>query len=197
MKVDILLAKIIVLTGLCACMLIGAQSIAFAETESTPAVDASPTVAATETAPLPPVEPVVTPPPIPVPVPQKKLTLKERAQLIAIDHKIPPKLFLALVNQESRWNYRAVSRCGAIGLTQIMPYNVKALGYRLARFRTSPVAQLEAGATMLQGLYKRFGSWDLALAAYNAGAGAVRKYAGIPPYKETRNYVRKIMAAVG
>jgi soluble lytic murein transglycosylase-like protein len=136
----------------------------------------------------PPVSPVA-------PSSPKVRSLPEQATLIAKKYKIPPKLFLALVRQESRWNYRAVSKKGALGLTQVMPHNVKALGYKLSRFKTSPGAQLEAGARILNTEYKRFCRWDLALAAYNAGSGAVRKYAGIPPYRETITYVRRIIGA--
>lgn len=74
-----------------------------------------------------------------------------------------------------------------------MPFNVKAKGYQLSRFRTSPVAQLELGARMLRDEFDRFGRWDYALAAYNAGSGAVTRFGGIPPYSETIGYVRNIM----
>jgi len=110
---------------------------------------------------------------------------------------IPTKLFFALINQESGWNYRAVSSSGAIGLTQIMPFNITAMGYSIEEFKNSPSQQLEAGASYLSMQYKTFGRWDLALAAYNAGPGAVLSYGGIPPYSETRNYVRSILAIAG
>ncbi|MHB8841708.1 MAG: lytic transglycosylase domain-containing protein [Candidatus Aquicultor sp.] len=102
-------------------------------------------------------------------------------------------MFFALIQQESGWNSRAISRVGAIGLTQVMPFNVKAMGYKLSRYRTSPVAQLECGAKILRAEFNRFGRWDHALAAYNAGGGAVSRYGGIPPYSETIHYVRNIM----
>ncbi|WP_286678298.1 lytic transglycosylase domain-containing protein [Candidatus Aquicultor secundus] len=113
--------------------------------------------------------------------------------MAAEKYRVPPKLFFALIRQESGWDYKATSYVGAVGLTQIMPFNVKAMGYRLSRFKTSPVAQLECGVKMLRAEFDRFGRWDYALAAYNAGGGAVSRYGGIPPYRETIHYVRNIM----
>jgi len=124
--------------------------------------------------------------------------LEALAEKTAIKYGIPPKLFFALIKQESGWNYRAVSSAGAIGLTQVMPFNVIAMGYNLESFKNSPADQLEAGAIYLSRQYKSFGRWDLALAAYNAGPGAVMKYDNnIPPYRETQNYVRNILSMAG
>lgn len=120
--------------------------------------------------------------------------LKSLAAKIAGKYGIPPKLFFALINQESGWNYRSVSSAGAVGLTQIMPFNITAMGYNIETFKNSPSDQLEAGAKYLSMQYKTFGRWDLALAAYNAGPGAVLMYGGIPPYSETKNYVRSILS---
>ncbi|MEW5705876.1 MAG: transglycosylase SLT domain-containing protein [Actinomycetota bacterium] len=116
---------------------------------------------------------------------------------IANKYGIPPRLFFALITQESGWNYRAVSGAGAIGLTQIMPFNIIAMGYDIETFKNSPSQQLEAGARYLSQQYRTFGRWDYALAAYNAGPGAVMAYGGIPPYSETRRYVRNILAMAG
>ncbi len=124
-------------------------------------------------------------------------SLKALAASAAKKYGIPTKLFFALVNQESGWNYRSVSSAGAIGLTQIMPFNIPAMGYNIDEFKNSPSQQLDAGASYLSMQYKTFGRWDYALAAYNAGPGAVLQYGGIPPYKETRNYVRSILAMAG
>lgn len=110
------------------------------------------------------------------------------AQAAAQKHGVPVDLFLRLVNQESRWNHNAVSHAGAIGLAQLMPGTAKQLGVN----PLDPVQNLEGGARYLAQQYKTFGTWRLALAAYNAGPGAVIKHKGIPPYRETRNYVRII-----
>ena len=120
--------------------------------------------------------------------------LRSLAAATAEKYGIPEKLFFALIKQESGWNYRAVSRSGALGLTQVMPFNVTAMGYDIESFKESPADQLEAGARYLSQQFKTFDRWDLALAAYNAGPGAVLRYGGIPPYKETKNYVRNILA---
>ena len=123
--------------------------------------------------------------------------LRPLAAATAEKYDIPEKLFFALITQESGWNYRAVSRSGALGLTQVMPFNVIAMGYDIESFKESPADQLEAGARYLSQQFKTFDRWDLALAAYNAGPGAVLRYGGIPPYKETKNYVRNILAMAG
>lgn len=110
------------------------------------------------------------------------------AKAAAQRHGIPVDLFLRLVQQESAWNPRAISHAGAMGLAQLMPGTAKDLGVDPA----NPAQNLEGGARYLATQYKRFGNWRLALAAYNAGPGAVIKHGGIPPYKETQRYVRII-----
>ncbi|MEP1767514.1 MAG: lytic transglycosylase domain-containing protein [Sulfitobacter sp.] len=110
------------------------------------------------------------------------------ARAAADKHGIPQDLFLRLVHQESRWNAKAVSHAGAIGLAQLMPGTAAFLRVD----PTIPAQNLEGGARYLKQQYNEFGSWRLALAAYNAGPGAVKKYGGIPPYRETKNYVRII-----
>ena len=96
----------------------------------------------------------------------------------------------ALVAQESGYDIKAVSHAGAQGLTQLMPATA-------ARLNVEDVfdaeQNLRGGATELSRLLKKYPSMSLALAAYNAGEGAVQKYQGIPPYAETQDYVVKVM----
>lgn len=114
---------------------------------------------------------------------------RELADKAARRHGIPRDLFRRLVNQESRWNTRALSPKGAYGLTQLMPGTARQLGVD----RMDPAQNLEGGARYLALQYRRFGSWKLALGAYNAGPRRVEKYQGLPPFKETQNYVRIIL----
>lgn len=106
----------------------------------------------------------------------------------ARQHGVPEDLFLRLVQQESGWRANALSHKGAIGLAQLMPATARRLGVD----PHDPAQNLEGGARYLARQFREFGSWRLALAAYNAGPEAVRKYDGVPPYKETTNYVRVI-----
>ena len=110
------------------------------------------------------------------------------ARAAARKHRIPEDLFLRLVQQESGWNPRARSVKGAMGLAQLMPQTARSLGVN----PNDPAQNLEGGARYLRRQFDKYGDWRLALAAYNAGPGAVDRYKGIPPYKETRNYVRVI-----
>ena len=103
-------------------------------------------------------------------------------------YQIPEDLFLRLVQQESGWNHTAVSVKGALGLAQLMPGTARILGVN----PHDPQQNLDGGARYLKAQYDKFGDWRLALAAYNAGPGAVERFNGIPPYKETQNYVRVI-----
>mgnify|MGYP003642737991 FL=1 len=110
------------------------------------------------------------------------------ARSAARKHGVPEDLFLRLVQQESGWNASARSNKGALGLAQLMPQTARALGVN----PLDPVQNLEGGAKYLRRQYETFGNWRLALAAYNAGPGAVERYNGVPPFRETRNYVRVI-----
>ena len=112
----------------------------------------------------------------------------ELARAAARRHYIPEDLFLRLVKQESGWNAQAKSVKGAMGLAQLMPGTARYLRVN-AR---DPYQNLDGGARYLREQYDEFGSWRLALAAYNAGPGAVQQHGGVPPYRETRNYVRVI-----
>lgn len=112
----------------------------------------------------------------------------QMAKAAARKHGIPEDLFARLVQQESAWNPRAKSHKGAMGLAQLMPGTARML--RVDPW--DPKQNLEGGARYLAEQYRTFGSWRLALAAYNAGPQAVRKHGGVPPFRETKNYVRKI-----
>jgi len=113
------------------------------------------------------------------------------AEAAALRHGIPTDLFKRLVQQESAWNQGAKSHKGAIGLAQLMPRTAQYLGVN----PYDAYENLDGGARYLAEQYRKFGSWRLALAAYNAGPKAVEKYNGIPPFKETQNYVRAILGA--
>ena len=110
------------------------------------------------------------------------------AKAMARKHGVPEDLFLRLVQQESGWNPSARSHKGARGLAQLMPGTAAKLGVDAS----DPVQNLEGGARYLRMMYNTFGNWRLALATYNTEPGAVAKYGGVPPYRETRNYVRII-----
>ncbi|MBR9892669.1 lytic transglycosylase domain-containing protein [bacterium] len=112
----------------------------------------------------------------------------DMARTAARRHGVPEDLFLRLVKQESNFNPKALSHKGAIGLAQLMPFTAKRLGVN----PHDPAQNLEGGARYLKQQFVTFGSWRLALAAYNAGPGAVEKHGGVPPYRETRNYVKII-----
>jgi soluble lytic murein transglycosylase-like protein len=105
---------------------------------------------------------------------------------------LDPALLSAVVRQESGFDPNARSSTGAMGLMQLMPDTARSLGVKNA---FDPAQNVEGGAKMLRGLIDRYsGRLDLALAAYNAGSGAVDKYHGVPPYAETRDYVHSILA---
>lgn len=111
---------------------------------------------------------------------------------VAKKYEIDEKLVNAVIKQESGFNPKATSHCGAMGLMQLMPATAKGLGVKDAY---NPVQNIEGGVKYLSNLLKRYnGNTVLALAAYNAGSGAVEKYGGVPPYKETQNYVKNILA---
>lgn len=106
---------------------------------------------------------------------------------------VPVELFDALIIQESRYNPLALSSKGASGLAQLMPGTARALG---VFDRWSVTENLEGGARYLRKQLDTFGNWALALGAYNAGPGNVAKYGGLPPFRETRGYVRTILASI-
>lgn len=113
----------------------------------------------------------------------------EAARAAATRHGIPQDLFLRLVQKESGWNPSAISVKGARGLAQLMPDTARLIGARI----DDPASNLDGGARYLRMMYDRFGNWRHALAAYNAGPGAVEQYGGVPPYAETTAYVAVIL----
>jgi len=114
---------------------------------------------------------------------------RETARMIAIEEGVDPDLFLRLVGQESSFNPDAVSSKGASGLAQLMPGTAAELGVD----PSDPIQNLRGGARYLRQQLDAFGDPVLALAAYNAGPGAVRKYGGVPPFAETQNYISRIL----
>jgi hypothetical protein len=110
-------------------------------------------------------------------------------------HGVDPMLVRALIQVESNYRPRAKSNKGAMGLMQLMPSTARQ--YQV-RNPYDPTANIGAGVKHLKGLIDRMdGAIDMALAAYNAGEGAVKKFKGIPPYRETRNYVSRILSIAG
>ena len=107
-------------------------------------------------------------------------------------HGLQPAILKAVINAESGFRPQAVSRSGAQGLMQLMPGTARALGVD----PLDPAQNIEGGARYLRQQIDRFGSLDLALAAYNAGPGAVMRSGGIPPYAETQRYVDNVLRNV-
>jgi soluble lytic murein transglycosylase-like protein len=117
--------------------------------------------------------------------------LRELATATARRHGLDPSLVLAVISVESAFRPAAVSPKGALGLMQLMPATAASLGVKDA---FDPAENLDGGARHLGSLLTLYGG-DLqrALAAYNAGSGAVGRYRGIPPYRETRAYVKRVL----
>ncbi len=116
----------------------------------------------------------------------------EQIMAAAVRHQIDPALIAAVIRAESGFSPRAVSRKGARGLMQLMPATARRLGVRQP---FDPHENIHGGTAYLSFLAERFGETEaeLVLAAYNAGEAAVEEYGGIPPYRETQEYVKKVM----
>lgn len=103
---------------------------------------------------------------------------------------VPARLLAAVAAVESNFRADAVSSAGAQGMMQFMPATAAGMGLQDP---FDPESSIDAAARLLAGHAEAFGSWDLALAAYNAGGGAVRRYGGIPPFAQTQAYVAKVL----
>lgn len=114
---------------------------------------------------------------------------------IALHYGLEPALLKALVAVESQFNAQARSPANARGLTQVLPSTARGVGLQAPEenlFR--PELALAAGAAYLRQMWFQFRDWELAIAAYNSGPGAVRKHKGIPPYRETQAYVPAVLS---
>jgi cell wall-associated NlpC family hydrolase len=111
----------------------------------------------------------------------------------AARYGVPPALLSSVAKAESGYNTSAVSPAGAQGLMQLMPSTAAGLGVN----PWDPAQAINGAARLLSSYHSQFGSWPLAVAAYNAGPGAVSSHGGVPPYPETRNYVNEVMSYMG
>lgn len=128
------------------------------------------------------------------PIVSRDAGIEQLIRQYAAEYGLEEQLLRAVIKAESDFDHRAVSHKGAMGLMQLMPETGKSYG---VEDFFDPEENIRAGAQHLSRLIDRyFGDYELALAAYNAGETTVDRYDGIPPYKETQDYVRKIMNMV-
>jgi soluble lytic murein transglycosylase len=128
------------------------------------------------------------------PAPAPPANLDEAVEQVASQHALPAKLIHSVIKVESNYNPNAVSSKGAMGLMQLIPSTARRFGVSDV---FDPIENLKGGARYLRYLYDLYdGDYHLALAAYNAGEGAVARYGGVPPYAETRNYLVLVKRAL-
>ena len=119
-------------------------------------------------------------------------TVKATIVKHAIEMGVDPAIALSIARAESGFRHEARSSHGAVGVFQLMPSTARRMGYNPYSLNDN----IKAGITYYKKMYNMFGSVELALAAYNAGPGNVKKYNAVPPYSETRRFVSKIMTDV-
>jgi hypothetical protein len=135
------------------------------------------------------------PPAAPKTNPEPSVTVNELVASIARRHDVEPSLVDSVIRVESNYNPNAVSSAGAMGLMQLIPSTARRFGVNNT---FHPEQNIEGGVRYLKYLMQLYnGDERLALAAYNAGEGAVAKYKGIPPYPETQNYVYQVGKKLG
>lgn len=117
----------------------------------------------------------------------------EAVERIAYQHALPVQLMHSVIKVESNYNPHAVSPKGAMGLMQLIPATARRFGVNDV---FNPIENMQGGARYLRYLLDLYQSYPLALAAYNAGEGAVARYGGVPPYPETRNYLAQVRRAL-
>jgi soluble lytic murein transglycosylase-like protein len=128
--------------------------------------------------------------PAPVPAVEQATDIEQTVERIAAQHDLSPELLHSVIKVESNYNPHAVSPKGALGMMQLIPSTAKRFGVGDV---FDPVENIQGGAKYLRYLLDLYnGNYPLALAAYNAGEGAVARHGGVPPYRETQNYLHLV-----